>query len=282
MIAPGVLALAAPAGEPQPIPFDSPHSGRHYPDDFGSALPMEILRRGEDAHVDELLSAVPKHGITLLTALFPRSYIDPNRQEGDLDPVLIDGQWPHDLEPSDKTKFGIGLIRRIVVPGAEIYDRKLSVAEIQGRIRHYHRPYLAALDRAAEDLHSRFGRLWHINWHSMKSRGNAATPDGDGARRPDFVISDRHGATCEPKLTRAVAGTLRRLGYSVSVNDPYAGGALVQRLGDPARGRHSLQIEVNRALYLDETRVSGIDGFDTLSNDLETLMFDLIEGVAKR
>jgi N-formylglutamate amidohydrolase len=276
MIVPGVLTLTAPAGEPRPILFDSPHSGRQYPDDFGSSLPMEILRRGEDAYVDELLSAAPKHGIALLAALFPRSYIDPNRREGDLDPVLIDGQWPHGLQPSDKVKLGIGLIRRVVVPGAEIYDRKLSVAEIEGRIRRYHRPYLAALDQAFEDLHRRYGRLWHINWHSMKSRGNAATPDGDDARRPDFVIGDRQGTSCAPRLTRKVADTLTRLGYAVSVNEPYAGGALVQRLGDPARGLHSLQIEISRALYLDEVRVAKTHGFDVLSDNLETLMLELI------
>ena len=275
MILPAVYERRDPAGEPVPMVYNSPHSGRHYPADFGSALPEAVLRRAEDAYVDELIADAPGLGVATLCALFPRAYIDPNRTEDDVDPALLAAPWPRPLAPGDKTRLGVGLIRRVVAPGLPIYARRLGTAEVERRIVRYHRPYLAALDRLVHGTRRRFGRVWHIHWHSMKARGNASTPDGAGGRRADFVLGDLHGAACAPELTEAVRSFLAQRGHRVALNQPYAGAAIPRRLADPAGGVHCLQIEINRALYLDETTVEKSPDFTTLRTTIRALTHHL-------
>lgn len=251
----GVLARHdPPRGVPAvPVVFDSPHSGRDYPVDFGAALPVEALRSAEDAFVDELFAAAPEHGAVLLRALFPRSYVDVNRAADDIDPRLIDGDWPGTLRPGPKSELGLGLIRRAIAPGLFIYDRKLAVAEVEHRIARCWRPYHAALKAVLDRAHRAHGAVWHIDCHSMKSVANGMTPDPAGTRRPDIVLGDRDGTSCEPAFTRLVKETLERLGFAVAVNDPYKGAEIVRRHGAPARGRHSLQVEIRRDLFMNET-----------------------------
>ena len=251
--------------------YDSPHSGRDYPADWKTKASRAELRRGEDAYVDELIAGAAARGTVVLDALLPRCYIDLNRTTGDIDAELLSEPWPEPLTPTDKTRRGLGLIRRFVVPGVEINATKLTVAEVRRRIAAVYDPYHAALgELIAHQLRER-GACWHVNWHSMKSVGNAMTPDGPGAKRADFVVSDRDGASAGPALRDLVVGTLRGQGYRVSVNDPYKGGAIVQRIGDPAEGVHSIQVEVNRALYLDEAAVEKTAGFDALAANLDAL-----------
>ena len=254
-----------------PLVYDSPHSGRHYPADFGSALPAAVLRQAEDAYVDELIADAPDVGVATLCALFPRAYIDPNRTEDDIDPALLAEPWPQPLSPGEKTRLGISLIRRVVTPDRPIYARKLAAAEIEHRIARYHRPYLEALDRLVHDAHARHGRVWHLHWHSMKPRGNASTPDGPGARRADFVLGDLHGTACAPELTATVQTFLEAHGHRVALNRPYAGAAILHRLAAPAQGIHCLQIEINRALYLDATTVAKSRGFESLRTTIHAL-----------
>ena len=270
-----------PAGPPILL-FDSPHSGRHYPDDFGAKATRLQLRRGEDAYVDELLAGVVGHGVCLLAATLPRCYIDLNRAETDIDAALLAEPWPAPLLPTEKTRLGLGLIRRYVVPGVEIYGRRLAVREVQDRIALVYRPYHAQLDRLLEEIRLDRGVVWHVNWHSMKSVGNAMTPDGEGARRPDFVVSDLDGRSAEPPLTTLIVETLTGMGYTVSVNDPYKGGTIVQRVGDPARHVHSVQIEINRALYLDERAVEQTAGAWPLRRRLDELARCLASAAPRR
>jgi N-formylglutamate deformylase len=251
--------------------YDSPHSGRQYPTGWRTKATREELRRGEDAYVDELLSGATAHGAMVLDETVPRCYIDVNRAASDIDAELLAEPWPGPLVPSDKTRRGLGLIRRFVVPGVEINVGPLTVAEVRRRIADVYDPYHAALRAAIAAVREANGACWHVNWHSMKSVGNAMTPDGPGARRPDFVVSDRDGASASPELTSLVVETLRDMGYRVSVNDPYKGGTIVEQLGDPARGVHSIQVEINRALYLDELTVEKTDGFTPLANALACL-----------
>lgn len=267
--------LVRPA-EPSPVVYDSPHSGRFYPPDFVLGAPLEHVRRGEDAYVDELLAGSPRFGAALLTATHPRCYIDLNRDERDIDAALLAEPWPEPLAPSEKTVRGLGLIRRFVVPGVEAQGRLLSVRDVRARIDGVYRPYHAALDELVSGVRAQFGAVWHVNWHSMKSVGNAMTPDGAGAARADFVVSDRRGASASPTLTALIVDTLRSLGYSVTVNDPYTGGTIVQRIGRPSDGVHSVQIEINRRLYLDEVAVAKIDGFTDLTARLDSLTRRLI------
>jgi len=240
-----------PAGRGVPVVFDSPHSGMEWPPDFRPAAPRAAVHTTWDAFVDELWADVPAHGATLLAATFPRAYIDVNRAADDLDPTLLGSPWPEPLATSDYSRRGMGLIRRLALPGVPMYDHPLPVAEVAARLRDYYRPYRAALAGRLDELHRAHGFVWHVNCHSMKSRGNGMNID-EGALRPDIVVSDRLGRTAAPEFTRRAADWFADRGLSVQVNDPYRGGDLVVTHGDPAAGRQSIQIEINRALYLDE------------------------------
>jgi N-formylglutamate deformylase len=254
-----------------PIVYDSPHSGRFYPADWRTKASLAEMRRGEDAFVDELLDGAPSRGVALLDATYPRCYIDINRAETDIDPALLSEAWPTSLAPTEKSLRGLGLIRKYVVPGVEVNARLLTVREVQERIDRVYRPYLAALEALVEDIRAIHGHVWHVNWHSMKSVGNAMTPDGEVTRSADFVVSDLDGRSASPGVTLFIASALQNLGYRVAVNNPYKGGAIVQRIGAPNRGVHSIQVEINRALYLNERTVGKTDGFAALARDLQML-----------
>jgi N-formylglutamate deformylase len=269
---PAVLVRRDPVAPEVPLVFDSPHSGTEYPADYRHAASLALLRSAEDLYVEDLFGAAPEHGATLLAALFPRSYIDVNRDLGDLDPELLDAPWPGRLNPGEKTRLGIGLVRRLAKPGVPVYDRKLPVGEVEARIARCYLPYHAALDGVCDRLHEKFGLVWHINCHSMQSKGTAMTSDGPGARRAAFVLGDRDGTTCDPELTDFVRRVLVGRGYEVKVNHPYKGVELVRRHGRPAENRHSLQIEINRALYMDEATLQKSADYGRLKADLSHLV----------
>ncbi|VVE23019.1 N-formylglutamate amidohydrolase [Pandoraea cepalis] len=270
--------VVRPVESSLPIVFDSPHSGATLPADFDTVVPREALLSGWDAFVDELWACVPRHGGTLIAANFPRMYIDANRAVTDIDTDMLDGPWPDPIAPEKYSARGMGLLRRYALPGMPMYDRKLSVAEVRRRIDGYYLPYRHALTEVADAAYAMHGALWHVDCHSMKSRGNAMNVD-DGVARPDMVVSDRLGTTADPAFTEWVAGTLRELGYRVQVNTPYQGGDLLTAVSDPARRRSSLQIEINRALYMDEARFVKHTGFDTLGRNLETFTATLARWV---
>jgi N-formylglutamate deformylase len=266
---PGVFLTRRPAGTALPVVFDSPHSGRDYPADFGHAVPVDLLRRAEDAFVDELIEAAPSHGSVLLMALFPRSYIDPNRHEQDVDPDMLEQPWPHPVLASEKAEMGLGLVRRLIKGNVDIYDRRLSIEEITQRIEQFHRPYLTELERLLDEAHQAHGAVWHVNCHSMRSAGRKR---GQSIPRSDIVLGDRDGTSCDPDFTAFVADIVRGLGYRVALNDPFKGAELVMRFGRPAEARHSLQIEINRALYMDEDRIEKRTDFDHFKTDMDKLI----------
>jgi N-formylglutamate deformylase len=272
---PGVLWRRDPHAEPLPLVLDSPHSGAVYPQDFAYCCPLPVLRRAEDCYVDELFEAAPSQGATLIGAVFPRSYIDVNRAADDLDPGLFAGALPGFLVPRPTTR--VGLVRRHAQPGVPIYDRKLSPDDILARIERYHAPYHRVLDETCERLHREFGAVWHINCHSMPSYG--PTREERKGVYADFVLGDRDGTTCAPEFTDFVAGVLRGLGYDVRVNEGYKGVEIVRRQGRPAERRHSLQIEVDRALYMDQKTLEKLPGFERLRADLARLVAALGEFV---
>lgn len=271
-VIPGVLFREDPRAAEVPLVFDSPHSGTEYPSDFRHACPLAVLRSAEDTFVEELYGTAPDHGATLIAALFPRSYIDVNRDVGDIDVALLDAPWPRKLNPGEKTRFGMGLIRRLAKPELPVYDRKLTVAEVERRIASYYTPYHAVLQMTLDRLHAKFGVVYHVNCHSMPAEGNAMSSDGPGARRADFVLGDRDGTTCAPDFTDFVARILKGKGYNVKVNDPYKGVELVRRHGRPSENRHSLQVEVNRRLYMDERTLKKNESYPRLKRDLSDLI----------
>jgi len=270
---PGVLWRRDPQTTEVPLVFDSPHSGSHYPEDFRSCCPLSLLRTAEDAYVDELYAAAPELGATLIGAVFPRSYLDANRAADDLDNALIEGPWPWSLSPSHRTRAGLGVVRRVARPGIPIYDRKLTVDEILSRVDRYHTPYHHVLNEACESAHRKFGVVWHVNCHSMPSQRSGKK----GGHCADFVLGDRDGTSCASQFTEFVARALRGRGYTVRVNEVYKGVEIVKRQGRPAAQRHSLQIEVDRALYMDQKTLEKSPGFACLQADITQLIREIRE-----
>ncbi len=255
-----------------PVVFDSPHSGTIYPDDFGFAVPSAILRMAEDTHVEKLYAAAPGNGATLIAAQFPRSYIDCNRSLLDIDQALLATAWPGPINVSKKTEKGIGLVWRKLDTGEDIYSRRLSVAEVQRRIATCYAPYHKAVRDTINGIHKHYGAVWHINCHSMPAVSGLVAEEGPGKPRADFVLGDRDGSTCSPEFTAFIAATLRGFGYDVKVNDPYKGVELVRAYSDPAAHKHSIQIEVNRKLYMDENSRAPNVNFAPLQNDIARLI----------
>lgn len=267
--------LRAPAGPEAPLLIDSPHSGRCYPDDFQTSVAHDVLRGAEDWMVDDLFASAPQAGATLLAARFPRAYIDPNRRLDDVDPALIDGVWPEPLNPGPKSALGIGLFRHRTNDGGPLLAAPLSVAGLRSRIERCWKPYRKVLTETLDGLHARHGAVWHIDVHSMKSVGTAITPDGVGAERPDMVIGDLDGKSCDPAFTAFIAERLIAMGYRIAVNDPYKGAEIIRLHGRPQENRHSLQIEIKRNLYMDEATISANEGYDSLKRHLHQLVGDV-------
>lgn len=260
-----VLVVAPPAGvEALALVCDSPHSGTDYPEDFGHTIERPALRRSEDTHVDTLWTAVPPAGGTLLCATFPRSYIDANREETDVDPDMVSGGWPHAARPGARTRtLGNGLIWTQTPEHRPIYAKPPTAAQVRHRIDAYWRPYRDRLLTALEGTHAQHGVCWHLNLHSMPS--NVYERLGlPGRAAADIVLGDRHGSSCEPAFVDAVGQAFRAQGLQVALNDPYEGAELVRFWSEPARRRHSLQIEINRALYMDEATREPNGGFTPL------------------
>ncbi len=262
---------------PIPLVFDSPHSGTHYPEDFEFACKFDDLQKAEDKYVDELFVCAPEYGAALLLANFPRSYIDVNRREDDIDPVILAESWPFGkINPSSRSDAGIGLIRRLVRPGIPVYDQPLSVEDITRRIEKYYKPYHGALEKLIQDAHYNFGQVWHVNCHSMP--GASARPKqptglmGRLPREADFVLGDRDGTSCDLDFTHAMRDFLKGLGYTVTINDPFKGVELVHRYSAPARGLHSLQIEINKSLYMNENTNKKTSDFENLRLDIESFV----------
>ena len=262
----GVLEVHAPAGEAAPLVIDSPHSGDACPAGIESGL-AQRWRMSADAFVDELFAGAPRHGATLLRALFPRAFIDVNRSPLDLDEAILEEVWPEPLAPSDKARLGIGLIASRDASGP-LHESKLRVADVRGRLDSYYWPYHRMLRRLLDAAHGSAGVVYHLDCHSMKAPVSGRT----SSRRLDFCLGDRDGSSAGREFTQFVAGAIRDLGYHVEINDPYKGVELVRRYSDPARSRHSVQIEVNRALYMDERRVVRHEGFRPLCADMDRLI----------
>jgi len=260
----------APAMQTIPFVFASPHSGRHYPATLAAAsrLAPLMLRRSEDAFVEELFGETVQLGAPLLAAEFPRVFLDVNRAPGEIDAAMFAGTLPLTVDaPSARVTAGLGVIPRIVRDGAEIYRGKLKPDEAALRLEQLYHPYHAALAALVEETRARFGVAVVIDCHSM--------PSSLGA--PDIVLGDRYGASAAPALSRLAEASFLREGLSVARNTPYAGGYTTVRYGRPARGCHALQIEVNRGLYLDEDRLVRKEGFEMLKLRLTAALARIVQ-----
>ena len=269
---PGILKRYDPEGDALPLMFDSPHSGDIYPDDFAHSCPRNKILWGEDTFVDTLFDHTPLHGAWFLACQFPRTYIDPNRALVDLDPTMIKGGWPDPIEVTEKTHRGIGLIWRRADDEHEFYDRLLSQAEVRNRIENYWQPYQAQMDHMANTIRKRWGQRWHVNCHSMYSPTFAAGLNKLYMPSTDIILGDRDGMTSDIEFVRAIAEYLQEEGLSVAINDQFKGVELVRRFGHPADNCHSVQIEIDRGLYMDEWNITRKPGFSALYDSLNRVV----------
>lgn len=256
-----------PVAHTTPLLFNSPHSGRVYPRSFLSAscLDAATLRRSEDAFVDDLFAGVVQAGTPLFRALFPRAYLDVNREPYELDPRMYDGRLPGFANTrSLRVAGGLGTVARIVGEGHEIYAGRLPVEEALNRIETLYKPYHRMLRRLLTRTQRRAGLAILIDCHSMPS----SSLGKEDRPRCDIVLGDRYGISCAPAITDCVDHTLRRMGYAVARNKPYAGGFITEHYGNPDAGVHVLQIEISRSLYMDERRLTLTSGFDQLQRDM--------------
>jgi N-formylglutamate deformylase len=251
-----LIEIRRPLAQTTPLVLDSPHSGSFYPDDFRPACGPEQYRRAEDMAVDVLFEAAPASGAVLLAARFGRIYCDVNRAMADLEPTSVRGELGMALRPTAKARLGKGVIWQAVPPeGGPLYDVPLEAAAVRRRLDKCWLPYHASLAALLDETQARFGRVFHLNCHSMQAVSNVMHEEGAGSARPDIVLSDRDGATAGLAFRETARRLLEVEGFAVAINDPYKGAEIVRRHGDPARGRHSLQLEINRRLYMDETRL---------------------------
>jgi N-formylglutamate amidohydrolase len=260
----------APGAPPTALVFASPHSGRIYPPGLmaASRLDAETIRRSEDAHVDDLIATAPAHGAAVIAMRVARAWLDVNRDPWELDPAMFEDELPaYARVRTARVAAGLGSIARIVGEGQEIYARKLTFAEAAVRVETVHRPYHAALADLVAGVRRLAGAAVLLDWHSMPS---AAARQGAGGSC-DMVLGDRFGAACAPGVSRRVEQALRARGYRVARNAPYAGGYTTEHYGRPARKVHALQIEINRAIYMDESTLKPAAGYAALKADLETV-----------
>ncbi len=270
--------VLAPRQVRTPFVFCSPHSGRVYTEAFLEAARLDphTLRKSEDCYVEELFAGVVGLGAPLIAARFPRAYIDVNREPYELDPELFSEPLPPFANTqSVRVLGGLGTIARVVSDSEEIYREKLSVAAALERIERLYKPFHGDLAGLLENARRRFGIAILIDCHSMPS----ASSGQPHASRPDFVLGDRFGVSCDGKLTRYLKELLGDAGFAVHLNRPYAGGFITEHYGRPGRGFHALQIEINRSLYLNETTFERSSGFNRLRQELtrivERLMVEL-------
>ena len=271
--APKPHEIIQPQRQTLPLVFASPHSGSDYPAEFlaSSCLDPISLRRSEDSFVHEIFSGAPEMGAPLLHALFPRAFVDPNREPYELDPAIFKDRLPAYANTcSPRVAAGLGTIARVVASGANIYRRKLSLEEGLERIRGYYWPYHEALRNLVETTKERFGYCILVDCHSMPS--NSRPLRGRNAKSAAFVLGDCHGTTCAPAFIQSVEQVLTEKNYVVVRNTPYAGGFVTRHYGKPRSRIHCLQIEINRHIYMDESRIERRPALKTLTDDMRDVI----------
>ena len=259
------------------VVFASPHSGAKYPFDFlqASRLDRQVIRSSEDAFIDKVFRCVTDFGAPLLAAKAPRAFIDLNRGPDELDPALVDGvQRPRH---TPRIVSGLGVIPRVVAGGQAIYRGKISHAHAQERIDTWWRPYHAQLQAQLDQAHRQFGQAVLIDCHSMPHEALDAAPVSSAGTRPQVVLGDRYGASASRDIVDMVEAAFRRAGYDVARNTPFAGAYTAQHYGRPSRRQHVIQVEIDRALYMDEDTITPLLGFHQFKKRMRGVVADLAE-----
>ena len=272
-----VIDILAPAEQKVPFVFASPHSGSNYSPDFlrTSVLDPMSLRQSEDFYVDQIFTSVVNFGAPLIRALFPRVFLDPNREPYELDPTMFEDALPSYVNTrSPRLAAGLGTIAKIVSTGAPIYAGKLRFSEAKKRVCTLYRPYHRGLRHLVEKTRKRFGYCVVVDCHSMPAFSSMTAAH----RLPnaDFVLGDRFGTSCSPKFIVTAEQTLKAHGYHVRRNEPYAGGYTTHHYGQPTRSLHAFQIEINRRLYVDEKTYEPLPGLESLQKVIISLVSALV------
>jgi N-formylglutamate amidohydrolase len=278
---PGVFRRHDPVADPAPVLVDVSRSGREYPPEFRSPLPFSEVHDNVSMYVEDLCGAAPECGATLLFACFPNTFVDTNRSAADIDKSLIEGEWPGPIVQSDFTQRGLGLVKRLSRYGTLMQERKLTVAELQGRLACYHEPYHKELGRILAGMRAVSGRAIQLSFHCMSAIGAPTHPD-PGQPRADFNIGDIDGTTCTPELFDLVARTLQDSGYSVSRNFPYYGGELTRRHSNLAIGSEGVFIEINKRRFMNTKTFRKTEGFDGTKASVEALIRRVVEHARAR
>lgn len=269
------FTVVRPVVQTSPLVICSPHSGRVYPQAFlaRSRLDPLTLRKSEDCFVDEIFAHAVDLGAPLISARFPRAFIDVNREPYEIDPQLFGRSLPDWVNAqSVRVIGGLGTIARIVADGEDIYPPGIMPLQIAiQRIELLYKPFHAALAALINETRARFGYAVLVDCHSMPS-GTSGRPS---PQRPDFVLGDRFGSSCDGRLTRFLKDAISGLGYDVHINRPYAGGYITEHYGQPSRGVHAIQLEINRGLYMDESAMTATAGFYELERNLALLTMRL-------
>jgi N-formylglutamate amidohydrolase len=272
--------LTRPEGPPGPMIFASPHSGRDYPAEFlaQAVLDRRAIRSSEDAFVDDLFGMAPEMGASLLAARAPRAYIDLNRAADELDPGVIEGiaRAPH----NPRISSGLGVIPRVVAGGRSIYRGKLDIGEAEARLRKFWHPYHRTLAGLIDETRAACGHVVLIDCHSMPHEAIEAHTR-PGQPRPEVVLGDRYGATAGRDVMAQVEAAFAGAGLRVGRNAPFAGAYVAQAYGRPSRGVHVVQVEIDRALYMDEVRVEPLAGFDAFRALIGGVVADLVGGAGE-
>lgn len=272
--------LTRPEGRSGPMIFASPHSGRDYPAEFlaQAVLDRRAIRSSEDAFVDDLFAMAPEMGAPLLVARAPRAYIDLNRAADELDPGVIEGllRAPH----NPRISSGLGVIPRVVAGGRSIYRGKLALAEVEARLKRFWHPYHQALASLVEEVRAGCGQAVLIDCHSMPHEAIEAHTR-PGQPRPEVVLGDRYGATASREVMERVEAAFAGAGLRVGRNAPFAGAYVAQAYGRPSRGVHVVQVEIDRALYMDEVRVEPLAGFAEFRALIAGVVAELVGGAGE-
>ncbi|MGI6724632.1 MAG: N-formylglutamate amidohydrolase [Christensenellales bacterium] len=268
----GIFYRLDPTFSPVPVVYDVSRSGRTYPVDYRSPIPFTVAHDNVSSYLEEFYCAAPEYGATMLYALFPNTYIDANRSELDIDPSIIDGEWPVPLQLTSTT--GLGLLKVKSRYGEPFQEGKLSVADVMARLDNYYRPYHAELKDIISRMKKAWGFVYQISCHCMSAVGAPTHPD-PGQDRADFCIGNLNGQTASPDFMEFLKSIIKGMGYSVTVNQPYAGGELNRRYGNPSAGVESVMLEINKKLFIDIKTFKKTSNFNTMRNDLKRLMQEI-------
>jgi N-formylglutamate deformylase len=279
-VQPGLLYRYDPVTYPVPLVIDVSRSGREYPPDMRSQVPFTAIHDNASMYVEEIWGDAPKYGGTLLYALFPHMFIDANRNELDIDPDLVEGEWPVPLKP-EVSKRGLGLLKSKSRYGEPVQEKKLTYAEVEDRLNRYHRPYHAELRSIIDRQKAAFGFVYHLTCHCMSAVG-APTHVDPGQERADFCIGDRKGIGANEEFVQAFEKELKGLGYTFTRNTPYDGGEIVTRYGNPAEGIETIMVEINKKRFMDVKTFRKNDGFEGIKTAANALMEALAKSARAR